>query len=129
MSTREMLGLSARQPWAWLLVHGYKPLENRSRRTRYRGPFYVHASLQVDVKGYAWVQENFPEIDMPALRDMPRGGIVGVAELATVVSESEPLEPFYARWRMGGFGWIVKNASPLPFKPMRGMLGFFKAEQ
>jgi hypothetical protein len=40
--------LSVRQPWAWLIVHGYKTVENRSWRTAHRGRLYIHASLTVD---------------------------------------------------------------------------------
>ena len=29
--------LSVRQPWAWAIVEGLKPVENRKRRTTYRG--------------------------------------------------------------------------------------------
>jgi hypothetical protein len=28
---------------------------------------------------------------------------------------------------MGSFGFVLRNAKPLPFTPMRGMLGFFDA--
>jgi|ERR1700758_4475866 hypothetical protein len=33
-----------RQPWAWLIVNGFKDIENRSWRTRYRGPLMIHPS-------------------------------------------------------------------------------------
>ncbi len=36
--------LSLRQPWAWLIVNGYKDIENRSWRTNHRGPLLIHAS-------------------------------------------------------------------------------------
>lgn len=125
---KPMQCLSVRQPWAWLIVNGYKPLENRSRRTKYRGPFYVHASLRVDPAGYEWVKHHHPEIVMPPLHEMPRGGIVGVAEITAVALPNEPLQPEFQKWRMEGFGWILRNASSLPFRPMRGMLGFFPPE-
>ena len=40
--------LSLQQPYAYLVTCGTKNIENRSRPTRYRGPFLVHASLNVD---------------------------------------------------------------------------------
>ena len=40
--------LSVRQPWAWLIVNGWKPIENRSRRTNVRGRILIHASLKFD---------------------------------------------------------------------------------
>jgi hypothetical protein len=33
-----MKTLSVRQPYAWLIVAGFKPIENRTWRTTYRGP-------------------------------------------------------------------------------------------
>ena len=35
-----------RQPWAWLIVHGYKDIENRSWRTRYRGTLLISGERQ-----------------------------------------------------------------------------------
>ena len=36
--------LSVRQPWAALLVTGIKDVENRTRRTHFRGRILIHAS-------------------------------------------------------------------------------------
>src|SRR5438105_11911405 len=36
--------VSIRQPWAWLVVMGYKDVENRSWRTNHRGALLIHAS-------------------------------------------------------------------------------------
>jgi len=40
--------LSIRQPWAWFVVNGYKPFENLSWWTRYRGPTLIHAPGRLD---------------------------------------------------------------------------------
>lgn len=37
-----MKALSIQQPWAWLIVNGYKDVENRDWNTKFRGRFYVH---------------------------------------------------------------------------------------
>ena len=43
-----MKTLSVRQPWANLIVHGIKDIENRTWKTNYRGRIYIHApSLSV----------------------------------------------------------------------------------
>jgi hypothetical protein len=39
-----MKALSIRQPWAWLIVKGYKDIENRTWATKLRGRVFVHAS-------------------------------------------------------------------------------------
>src|SRR5437763_3986357 len=35
-----------RQPWAWLIVNGFKDIENRTWATRYRGPLIIQASAR-----------------------------------------------------------------------------------
>jgi hypothetical protein len=35
--------LTMRQPWAWATIYGGKDVENRRRRTAYRGPLLIHA--------------------------------------------------------------------------------------
>lgn len=42
--------LSVKQPWAYLLVSGIKDIENRPRRTHFRGRILIHASAKADVK-------------------------------------------------------------------------------
>ena len=36
--------LSMHQPWASLLVHGFKRFEGREWTTKYRGPLWIHAT-------------------------------------------------------------------------------------
>lgn len=44
--------LSVRQPYASLLVGGIKDVENRSRRTNFRGTVLIHASAKMhDIVG------------------------------------------------------------------------------
>ena len=38
-----MKALTVWQPWAWLIVIGDKPVENRSWATDYKGPMLIHA--------------------------------------------------------------------------------------
>ena len=38
--------LSIRQPWAWLIAHGWKNIENRTWPTGYRGRFLIHAAAE-----------------------------------------------------------------------------------
>lgn len=39
-----MKTLSIKQPWASLIAHGIKDVENRTWRTKHRGRIYIHAS-------------------------------------------------------------------------------------
>ncbi|MFF7550901.1 hypothetical protein ACFZCU_45965 [Streptomyces canus] len=36
-------GLTIKQPWAFAIAEGFKTVENRSRRTNYRGTLLIHA--------------------------------------------------------------------------------------
>src|SRR5690348_2447825 len=39
-----MKALSIRQPWAWLILHAGKDIENRDWSTRFRGQVLIHAA-------------------------------------------------------------------------------------
>lgn len=41
-----MKALSIKQPWASLIAHGIKDIENRTWKTNFRGKIYIHASGQ-----------------------------------------------------------------------------------
>ena len=113
--------LSVRQPWAWLIVNGQKPVENRTWRTTYRGQLYIHASQKFDREGYEWVRANFPSIDMPYVDAFGLGCLVGRVRLVDCVTEHP------SAWFFGPFGFVFEDAAQLPtFKPMRGALGIFQ---
>lgn len=126
----KMKALSIMQPWAWLIVMGYKPVENRDWQPhnpglKFRGEFLIHAGKKYDKEGAAWIQENFPEIPLPkGIYGGPesQGGIVGIGELHDVVRQHE------SEWFFGPIGLCIRNARPLPFMPYRGQLGFFDVE-
>ncbi len=129
-----MLTLSIQQPWAWLIVRGFKDIENRSWQTSVRGRILIHAGQILDrdaaedlwkgvhpVLGCGWT--------VPVPRDFLRGGIVGEATLTDCVRQHP------SDWFIGesngdrrNFGFVLKDAKPLPFHPCRGALGFFRVE-
>lgn len=41
-----MKALSIKQPWASLIAHGIKDIENRTWKTNYRGRIFIHASAK-----------------------------------------------------------------------------------
>lgn len=43
-----MKALSIKQPWASLIAHGIKDIENRTWKTNFRGRIYIHASAKWD---------------------------------------------------------------------------------
>ena len=44
----EIRALTVRQPYAWAIAEGFKPVENRGWRTAYRGLLAVHAGSRFD---------------------------------------------------------------------------------
>lgn len=74
--------------------------------------------------------------------EMPRGGIVGVCRVESVIPPSarswsaqakvfdewvcQGGDPKQKRWWMGGFALVLKDVRPLPFLPWKGALGLFE---
>ncbi len=128
-----MKALSLQNPWPWLIIHGHKKIENRSWNTTFRGEFLIHASKTWDsdsFQNYKTLIEPFRRAkslaacpfppDMPEIPNLyPFGGIVGIAELVDVVTESS--DP----WFFGDYGFCLANARPLPFAPCKGALNFW----
>ena len=92
MNSTETLALSVRQPWAWLIVHGYKDIENRMWRTNVRGRVLIHASATVRKSSF-WNAYDLahdlvdPKLaaSIPRLNSLPLGAIVGSVEIIDCV--------------------------------------------
>jgi hypothetical protein len=57
--------------------------------------------------------------ELPAYEDLPRGVIIGVAEIVDCVTESK------SPWFMGDYGFVLKNQRPIKPIPCAGALGFW----
>jgi hypothetical protein len=117
------IALSIKQPWAWLIVHGYKDAENRTWQTKFRGPFLVHAGKHFDRDGYeqaARMLRSSRGVELPPPEAFQTGGIVGMATVVDCVRRCPSI------WFTGPFGLTLADAKPLDFKPMRGQLKFFE---
>lgn len=112
-----MKALSIRQPWAWLIVHGIKDIENRTWRTKFRGKIYIHAPQKIDLKAYEHITHGLPTPDK-----LKTGGIIGASEIVDCIDESD------SKWFAGPFGFKLINSSPLPFMPCLGRLYFFRPD-
>jgi hypothetical protein len=118
--------LSIRQPWAWLIVNGFKDIENRSWDTRYRGTVLIHASkgmTRAEYEAAKGICESLPPLEritMPPFEKLERGGIVGYAHITGTTRESE------SPWFFGPVGFQLVGAKPLPFQQLKGRLSFFE---
>jgi hypothetical protein len=122
--------LSIQQPWAWCIVHGYKPVENRDWPTNVRGEFAIHAGKKYDEEGEWIIRSRFQRVLLPKRELIPLGGIVGVARLVRVVDDTSlgALSADEEAWYTGRYGFVLADARPVPFVPLRGQLGFFAAD-
>ncbi len=65
--------------WAWAIVHGHKPVENRSWRTRHRGPLLIHAAAKSPEsrKGDKDARALLAALGVTAPDEVSDGAIVG----------------------------------------------------
>jgi len=138
------LALSLRQPWAWMVVHGGKNLENRKWRTHQRGGFLIHASLGMTPAYYAdavaFARKVAPTLVVPPMESLARGGFIGQANLVDVIPPCCPRvgsnpavgklfadAPCTHRWHMAEqYAFVLEDIAPLPFVPFKGALQFFR---
>lgn len=121
--------ISVRQPWAWLIIHGGKDIENRDWTTNMRGRVLVHASKGVsteDIESATSIVADMPDVDrlLAGIRSAcldagQRGGIIGSVEIVDCVLSSP------SPWFFGRFGFVLRAPIALPFRPFKGALGFF----
>lgn len=120
-----MKAISIRQPWAWAIVAGHKPIENRTWKTSFRGRVLIHAGRAAvsgaDLEELARHarRQGFP---MPEADRLFRGGIVGSIEIIDVVTTSS--DP----WFKGPFGWILEEPRPARFRSCAGRLRLFRVD-
>ncbi|MFL8988630.1 ASCH domain-containing protein [Pseudomonas sp. QLc11A] len=122
-----MKALSIRQPWAWLIIHGGKNIENRTWHTKHRGRFLVHAAKGMTNEEYCDGLEFAMRAgdiqllrDFPTAQEMQRGGIIGSVELV------DSLDISTSPWYMGEKAFLLREPKPLPFTPLKGRLNFFE---
>lgn len=88
--------LSVRQPWAHAILHLGKDVENRSRRTRYRGPVLIQVALRVD-------RVDAENLDLDADK-LKRGVILGVVDIVDCVRNHR------SKWAdKGAWHWVLAN--------------------
>lgn len=128
-----MKTLSIRQPWASLILNGIKDIENRSRRTNFRGTILVHSSSNADSDDMTkyLTKEQMDVFNGKAreigenqlMRSMRRGCILGSVEIYDCVKNDPSV------WaEKGVWNWKVRNArlfhNPIPAKGMLGLWNF-----
>lgn len=112
--------LSIRQPYAWLIVQGIKPVENRTWATKFRGRVLIHAGVTYPKRDHRDDLEEWEAQGYPEVRESMIGGIVGEAVIVDCV-RSHP-SPFF----FGPYGFVLEQAKAYDrIIPYGGRLGFF----
>ena len=135
--------IAVRQPYANLLIRptlldplkrkiaidrGYvKDVENRSRRSNYRGELFIHATKTHYQEDYEWCFQlayklGFAMSEIP--NDYKLGGIVGSVQMIDCLPVHK--SPFYID---GNFAYVMENPLPIKFTPIRGFVGIFKVDR
>lgn len=119
--------LSIREPWASLIVNGYKEFEFRNWKTKYRGKILIHASLSLEKNNVL----RFQKLGL----NYQCGYIIGEAELVDCVEVTRDFENslidenelvYGASKGRGGYAWKLSNIKKYD-KPIKtkGQLGLW----
>lgn len=126
-----MKALSIRQPWASLIAHGIKNIENRTWRTHFRGRIYIHASAkssgslyellnenQLSHMNNIWTSQYFP--------NRPNSAIIGEVDIVDCVMNHSSI------WAQNDcYNWVLHNAIlyDKPILNVKGKLSFWELDK
>ena len=81
----------------------------------------IHASLSEDLLFDDSLKDLSTRAGVVLPNSFKTGGIVGVAEIVACERRHG------SSWKdPSSWGWVLANARPLPFRPCKGALGFFR---
>lgn len=123
--------ITIKNPWAELIINGYKKYEFRNWKTKYRGKILIHTSINPDKN----IIKSFDNLNLK----YQNGYIIGEAEIVDCIEISREFENKLIRenkqvygMTIGrqGYAWKLKNIKkydkPIPIK---GKLGFWNYEK
>jgi len=127
MPANQVMALSVAQPWAWMIIHGGKRVENRRWATTYSGRLIIHASksrFYLDEAEMAELRKFAPSL--PTIDKLDFGAFIGHVNLVGCFNkhDGQAIDPRFAQ---GPFCWALTDPKPLP-EPIvgRGQLYLFE---
>jgi len=135
------------QPWAWLVAHGHKNIENRPRgfsHKSFRGEFWIHASQESERSIRSWpaalelcAKILGDDFRIPDARGLAYGAIIGRATITGIYPPREPVRndldalirgDGWSPWHFPDqYGFKLENARALKEPvPCRGYQGFWR---
>ena len=123
--------LTIKEPWASLIINGYKKYEFRSWKTKYRGKILIHAGMSVEKDA----RERFKEYNL----EYYKGAIIGEATITDCIlvdtkfnEDLRKINPLvYARSNhVETYAWKLENIKKYD-KPIyiKGKLGLWNYEE
>ena len=120
--------ITIKQPWATLIVEGYKRFEFRSWKTNYRGDILIHAGKGIDKEAMERLKKYLPD-------EIPLGKIIGKATLTDCIPMSKDFADMLAKENNDiytthsfsrNYGFKLENVEKLdnPIE-IRGQLGLW----
>lgn len=104
-----MKALTIKEPWATLIIDGYKKYEFRSWKTNYRGKILIHAGMTLEKD----VAEKFKDYNLK----YSRGAIIGEAILVDCILIDEVFDNYlrnldsivYGNNHVNQYAWKLEN--------------------
>jgi hypothetical protein len=146
-----MRAISLLQPWATLVMLGYKTQETRSWDTSYSGPLAIHASLGKPAEARRLCQENSHIRTILSYHgltfdSLTRGAILGTCELLGTLpiagpdtydktrephmfchpEQLSPVERATGDYTPGRFAWLLRQVQPCSPQPCKGALSLWQ---
>ncbi|MES2796681.1 MAG: ASCH domain-containing protein [Bacteroidota bacterium] len=135
-----MKALSIKQPWAALIAHGIKDIENRTWRTHFRGRIYIHASGK-GIPDFEFTREQHKVLLNIDTEDMNfhKSAIIGEVEIVDCVINNPSIwaeKTFMYEYddQVGEkpigkpiYNWVLANAKlyDKPILNVKGKLSFW----
>ncbi len=122
--------LTIREPWASLIINGYKKYEFRSWKTNYRGKILIHTSQKIEKE----MLSRFKDYKLNCVS----GSIIGEAELTDCILVDEEFNQnlrkidnvVYGKSNhVEKYAWKLENIKKYDKPiPMKGKLGLWNIE-
>ena len=114
------------QPWAYVILHEGKNVENRPKTTHYRGTIAIHASQTMYQEDFDALKKELGIRLDPYSDRIAAMAVVGFADIVDVVTK-ETVTQKTKKWFQGKYGYVLSNVVPLrePVE-VKGALGFWR---
>lgn len=122
--------LTIKEPWASLIINGYKKYEFRSWKTNYRGKIYIHAGLTLEKN----MISRFEDYNL----DYGKGEIIGEAVITDCIKIDDEFNNnlikqnklvYGNHGHVGIYAWKLENIIKYERRiPCKGSLGLWNYE-